>query len=299
MKAYTKHWRRVGTTVGVTTVLVARVLGQNVDPTTVSAQTTLSGITSTQLPDGSLLQSQTATLSQTYTGSQTAFIYAPTADSAAVSLSLELPKAERAPGYMLAVELTFQLRVTLDGMLVAETGVTQTVDLRAAGAGSWSYPDGAGSSQLSSGSQLISLLGTSVSGGGGVGVRAASEWSPEQAVTLGDGFTPGNVQAAMFGGGGTVTIGFSADMNTDGAAAGYHNMTDAGPDSPYLFVNSPKVYSMYGASGYQFETQIQAVYTFLPESGGWARAGAVLGVCLLAGIGRIRRSQDRMPMNPL
>jgi hypothetical protein len=299
MKAYTKHWRRVRTTVGMTTVLMARVLGQNVDPTTVSAQTTLSGVSSVVQVDGSILQSQTATVSQIYSGSQTAFLYAPAADSAAVSLSLELPKAERAPGYMLAVELTFQLRVTLDGMLVAETGVTQTVDMRAAGAGSWSYPDGAGSSQFPSGSQLISLLGTSVSGGSGVGIRASSGWSPEQAVTLGDGLTPGNGQAATFGGGGTVTVGFSADMNTDGVESGYHNMTDAGPDSPYLFVNNPKVYSMYGASGYQFETQIQAVYTFLPENGGWAHAGAVLGVCLLAGIGRIRRSRNRRPENPL
>lgn len=271
---------------GVATVFAARLLGQNVDPTTVSAETTLSPITSEMQLDGTLLQWQTATVSQVYTAPQTAFIYAPTADSASVSLSLELPQAERSWWHMLEVELTFQIRVTLDGMLVAETSSSQTVDLRATGAGQWTYPVGAGSSQLSSGSQLISLLGTTVAGGDGVNVRPTSGWSPEQVVTLGDGVTRGNAEAAVFGGGGTVTIGFTADMTGDGAAAGYHNLTDAGPDSPYVFLSNPKVYSMYGASGYQFETQVQAVYTFLPEPGGWQRAGVILGGLLLVGLGR-------------
>jgi hypothetical protein len=266
---------------GLVSLITVRLLGQNVDPTTVSAQTTLSPITSEIQLDGSVLQWQTATVSQVYTAPQTAFIYAPTANSASVSLTLALPQAERAGWYMLEVDLKFQLRVTLDGVLVAETSSSQTVDLRATGASQWTYPVGAGSSQLSSGSQLISLLGTTVTGGEGVGVRPTSGWSPEQTVTLGDGVTSGNAEAAAFGGGGTVNIGFVADMNGHGAASGYHNLTDSGPASPYLFLNNPKVTSMYGASGYQFETQVQAVYTFLPEPGGWQRAGVILGGLLL------------------
>lgn len=284
--SYTSKHHTVWKPLGMGAMLVGRMLGQNVDPASVSPQTTQSAITTIRLADGSMAHTQTATVSQLYSAPQTAFLYAPTATSAGVSLSLELPRVDRPAWQMLKVELTFQVRVTLDGMLVSETGVNQSVDLRAAGASTWAYPIGSSSGQASSGSQLVTLMGTQVSGPVGASVQATSGWSPEVAVTLGDLTVPGNEQAAAFGGGGTVAIGFVADMNQDGSAAGYHNLTDAGPRSPYLYVNNPKVDSMFGATGYQFETRIQAVYTFLPEASGWQKAGALTSVCLLSVVGR-------------
>ncbi len=238
--------------------------------------TVIGPVVATSLSDGTYAMRQEMSVSLTYPDPATDWIYAPPADFAGTSLTLQLPQAPVGAEYMVEVELFLRMRVRLEATLVASTEELQTFDLRASGNGSWLLPTASGNVPVSSTEQLVQLLNQSVSGGTGVTLAGASEWSTESYFKDGDPNLPGDPTAGLFGGGGTVGIGFSPSMTEGGSGVGFHNLTDIGTSSPYVFITNPKVTSMAGASGYLFETEIRAVYLYVPEAGVWASGWLML-----------------------
>ena len=253
-------------------VMIPAALGQT--------STVIGPVVATRLSDGTYAMRQEMSVSLTYPDPTTDWIYAPPADFAGTSMTLQLPQAPVGPEYMVEVELFLRMRVRLETTLVASTEALQTFDLRAAGNGSWLLPTAGGNVSVSSTEQLVQLLNQSVSGGSGLTLAGTSEWSTESYSKNGDPDVPGDPTAGLFGGGGTVGIGFSAAMTEGGSGVDFHNLTDTGTSSPYVFITNPKVTSMAGASGYLFETEIRAVYLYVPEAGVWASGWLMLVVIL-------------------
>ncbi len=99
--------------------------------------------------------------------------------------------------------------------------------------------------------------------------------------------------AQLHQGTGTLPLQVTAALNPD-LIDGFHNDTDVlNVNSPYTFINNPKIYSVAGWSGYRMVTMMSVTYTyFVPEAG--TLAGGALMLMLAGGLmwHRFQRAKD-------
>ena len=89
--------------------------------------------------------------------------------------------------------------------------------------------------------------------------------------------TAQNVLAAdlfRYVGGATVPVTVTGDLLTS-ALGGYHNNSDLGLASPYVFVNNVKVFPVFGVEEFSLVATLVVTYT-VPEASTYGAAGALL-----------------------
>ena len=84
---------------------------------------------------------------------------------------------------------------------------------------------------------------------------------------------------ATYVGGGTVAVPVTGSLLTTASGGSYHNNSDLGPTSPYVFVDNAKVFPVFGLQEYSLVATLTVTYT-VPEPGTYA---AIAAVALLVG----------------
>lgn len=93
---------------------------------------------------------------------------------------------------------------------------------------------------------------------------------------------------AAYVGAGTVPVVATGSLLTS-ALGGYHNTSDLGLTTPYVFVNNAKVFPMFGLQEYSLVATLTVTYT-VPEPGTYAAIGFV---ALVAGHQVVSRRKRR------